>query len=560
MIACSNDNGVDNSQPTPEAPVPNKITLSQQVIEVGFDPDSYSIDVTSPCSWEAFGKSDWIEIETKQGDAGVAELFFNITTRNEELEKRMGSIIVTNSDYNLVAELYIIQESIEDTIICYTSIDDNVVTPYNLSAFGANIISNTYNNGIGVIAFDGKVTTIGDDAFSGCFSLTCITIPDSVTSIGDWAFCSCESLTDITIPSSVTKIGNRAFNYCHSLTEFNGKLASEDGRCLIIDGTLNAFAPAGLTEYTIPDSVTSIGNYAFSDCSSLTEITIPDSVTTIGLCAFSGCSSLTAFNGKFASKDGRCLIIDGTLNTFAPAGLTEYIISNSVTTIGEGAFYRCISLTSVTIPDSVTTIGEWAFYGCFSLTCITIPDNVTTIGMGAFNWCSSLTSVTIGESVTTIGEGAFSGCFSLTCITIPDNVTTIGEGAFYNCSSLTSVTIPDSVTEIGDYTFYWCSSLTSVAIGESVTTIGEGAFYGCSSLTSVTIPDSVTTIGNYAFEYCSSLTSVYCKATTPPAGGGDMFSYNASGRKIYVPMESVEAYKSASGWSYYKYDIVGYNF
>ncbi|MBO7311593.1 MAG: leucine-rich repeat domain-containing protein, partial [Alistipes sp.] len=148
----------------------------------------------------------------------------------------------------------------------------------------------------------------------------------------------------------------------------------------------------------------------------------------------------------------------------------------------------------------------------------------------------------------------------LTEYTIPDSVTTIGNYAFYDCDSLTSVTIPDSVTTIGYSAFADCSSLTSVTIPDSVTTIGYDAFYGCSSLTSVTIPDSVTEIGDSAFAYCDSLTSVYCKATTPPAGGSDMFYGNASGRKIYVPMDSVEAYKNAAGWKNYANDIIGYDF
>ena len=354
-------------------------------------------------------------------------------------------------------------------------------TPYNTDVFGANIVSNTFDaeKECWVIKFDGDVTTIGGYAFYNCSSLTSVTIPDSVTTIGVLAFWNCDSLTSVTIPDSITEIGVQAFEGCSSLTrvtipdsvttiggwafegcrsltsvaipdsvteigygvfaecsnlrEFNGKYASEDGRCLIIDGTLNSFAPAGLTEYVIPDSVTTIGYYAFSGCSSLTSVTIPDSVTTIenyafyycssltsvtipdsvttiGVGAFSGCSSLTKFNGKFASEDGRCLIIDGTLNSFAPAEFTEYTIPNSVTAIGDEAFSNCDSLTSVTIPNSVTTIGRDAFYNC-----------------------SSLTSVTIGDSVTTIGDLAFNSCSSLTSITIPDSVTTIGNWAFYNC-------------------------------------------------------------------------------------------------------------------------------
>ena len=199
-------------------------------------------------------------------------------------------------------------------------------------------------------------------------------------------------------------------------------------------------------------------------------------------------------------------------------GVIEF--DGDVTVIGQCGFYNCDSLTSVTIPDSVTKIGYWVFGSCSSLTSVTIPDSITTIGMAAFALCTSLTSVTI-----------------------PNSVTTIENYAFCDCSSLTSVTIPDSVTTIGGLAFANCSSLTSVTIGDSVTTIGEAAFYNC-----------------------SSFTSVYCKPTTTPSitvdhnGYWDAFDYNASGRKIYVPMESVEAYKSASGWSEYADAIVGYDF
>ena len=285
----------------------------------------------------------------------------------------------------------------------------------------------------------------------------------------------------------------------------------------------------GVIEFNAP--ITTIGDRAFDGCSRLTSVTIPNSVTEIGEGAFYECKSLTSVT-----------------------------IPDSVTTIGKGAFCACESLTSVTIPDSVTTIGNSAFACCSSLTSVTIPDSVTTIGEGAFAVCSSLTSVTIPDSVTSFGDGAFYDCSSLTSVTIPDSVTTIGDYAFSGCSSLRSVTIPDSVTTIGYVAFENCSSLTSVTIPDSVTTIGESAFRDCSSLTSVTIGDSVTEIGYKAFYDCSSLKSVYCKAVTPPAGGHYMFDGNASNRKIYVPMESVNKYKSAEGWSEYASYIVGYNF
>ena len=215
----------------------------------------------------------------------------------------------------------------------------------------------------------------------------------------------------------------------------------------------------------------------------------------------------------------------------------------------------------ITFDGDLTMTGDYAFNGCTSLTSVNIPDSVTTIGNYAFNGCTSLTSVNIPDSVTTIGNYAFAWCASLTSVTIPDSVATIEECAFISCSSLTNVTIPDSVTLIGSGVFSGCSSLTSVTIPDSVTTIGEDAFSYCSSLTSVTIPDSVTTIGNYAFRICHSLTSVYCKATTPPAlDGTEVFYSNGSGRKIYVPVGSVNAYKSAEYWSEYASAIVGYDF
>ena len=414
--------------------------------------------------------------------------------------------------------------------VWYTSTDGEIVTPNMSNVFGATIVSNTYEDGKGIITFDDTVTIIGDWAFSGCSSLTSVTIGDSVTTIGyaafgecygltsviigdsvtaigNYAFSSCRSLTSVTIPNSVTTIGEGAFDGCTSLKEFNGKFATDNGRCMVVDNTLIAYANKSGTEYTIPDSVTTIGGYAFAGCNNLTSVTIPDSVTTIGGGAFSGCSSLT----------------------------------------------------SVTIGDSVITIGHHTFEHCSNLTSITIPDSVTTIGNSAFFWCSSLTSVTIGDSVTTIGDGAFSYCSSLTSVTIPDSVTTIGGGAFRECYGLTSVTIPDSVITIGDYAFDHCSNLTSITIPDSVTTIGDGAFFGCSSLTSVTIPDSVTSIGRSAFRYCVNLTSVYCKATTPPTMGGSVFG-DTSLEAIYVPTASVNDYKTADGWCDYADVITGFNF
>ena len=413
-------------------------------------------------------------------------------------------------------------------------------TPNSTTAFGVNIVSNTYDAAkeCWIIKFDDDVTEIGYCAFYGCSSLTSVTIGDSVTTIGNYAFVYCDSLTCVTIGDSVTTIGDYAFYDCIDLTSVT------IGDSVTTIGHAAFYWCYSLTSGTIPDGVTTIGGSAFSGCSSLTSVTIPDSVTTIGEDAFADCSGLREFNGKFASEDGRCLIIDGVLNYFAPVGLTEYTIPNSVTTIGDCAFYGCESLTSVTIPDSVTSIGDYAFRYCSSLTSVTIGDSVTTIGEDAFFQCSSLREF----------NGKFASEDSR-CLIIDGTLNSFAR------AGLTEYTIPDSVTTIGGWAFAYCSSLTSVTIGDSVTTIGNGAFSGCSSLTSITIPDGVTTIGDWAFGYCGSLKSVYCKATTPPALGGiHVFDYNASGRKIYVPVGSVEAYKSSEYWSEYASAIVGYYF
>ena len=389
-----------------------------------------------------------------------------------------------------------------------------------------------------------KITDCNESA-SGALTIPSTIDGKKVTSIGKKAFEHCRKLTNITIPNSVTSIEEYAFDSCISLTNI-----------------------------TIPDSVTSIGIYAFYGCSSLTNITIPGNVTSIGSCAFWDCRSLTSINvsnnnKNYSSIDGILFNKDKTEIITYPANkegtsygipnsvtsigngafaycssLTNIIIPNSVTSVGYSAFENCDSLTSITIPDSVTSIGYSTFFGCSSLKSITIPDSVTSIGHHAFEVCSSLTNITIPDSVTSIGIYAFHDCSSLTSITIPEGVTSIGYSAFEDCNSLTSINvsdnnknyssidgvlfnkdkteiikypakkketsydIPNDVTYIGDYAFEDCSSLTNITIPNSVTRIRYNAFENCRNLTSITIPDTVTEIGSYAFYKCSSLTNI----------------------------------------------------
>ena len=295
---------------------------------------------------------------------------------------------------------------------------------------------------------------------------------------------------------SVTSIGDWAFENCTSLTSIT---IPDSVTCI----EWYAFQGCtSLTSITIPNSVTSIGDLAFDGCTSLTSITIPDSVTSIGKSAFYGCTSLTSI-----TIPNSVTSISGSAFSGC-SSLTSITIPNSVTWIGDWAFNGCTSLKSVTIPNGVMSIGEYAFRGCKSLTSITIPSTVTCIGDSAFEDCTSLTSITIPSSVTSIAARLFEDCTSLTSITIPNSVTSIGDDAFRGCTSFTSITIPNSVTSIDDWAFSGCTSLTSITIPDSVTEIGYSAFEGCTSLTSITIPNSLTSIGYGAFEGCTSLTSI----------------------------------------------------
>ncbi|MCI7429329.1 MAG: leucine-rich repeat domain-containing protein, partial [Bacteroidales bacterium] len=633
---------------------------------------------------------------------GVLMHYVNTTTSEELLEIYKGNLVevVVGSnaiyykfdDANLTATV---------TSEYYNEYTGDVVIPATVT-YGGNTYSVT---SIGDYAFRGcsgltsvtipnSVTSIGGWAFSDCSGLTSVTIPNSVTSIGEWAFKACsgltsvvwnaknadccyfapfydiafqitsftfgsevehiparlcygmENLTSVTIPNSVTSIGEEAFSGCSGLTSvvWNAKNCADfaqyydyssskyyygpfnDSASKITSFTFGSevehipaylcYGMENLTSVTIPNSVTSIGDFAFGDCSGLTSITIPNSVTSIGSSAFYNCSSLTSvvWNAKkFADFSSSEKAPFYNINS----QITSFTFGSEVEHIPARLCYGMENLTSVTIPNSVTSIGKEAFRGCSGLTSIVvesgnttydshngcnaiietatnalvvgcqstiIPNNVTSIGMYAFYGCSGLTSITIPNSVTSIGDYAFDGCSSLTktnytgdiagwCgihfgnysanptayshnlyindvevkdLVIPNSVTSIGEYAFSGCSGLTSITIPNSVTSIGFGAFEDCSGLTSVTIPNSVTSIGDEAFYYCDGLTSVTIGNSVTSIGDYAFVDCSSLTSVTIPNSVTSIGDG-AFS-GCSGLTSVTIGNSVT---SIGGWAFY---------
>ena len=421
-----------------------------------------------------------------------------------------------------------------------------------------------------------SVTSIGESAFERCSSLTEITIPDSVTSIGHYAFRGCTSLTSVVIPEGVTSIGESAFYNCSKLTS----ITIPEGVTSIGYG---AFSDCeSLTSVTIPNSVTSISHEAFYQCYHLTEIIIPNSVTTIGDRVFYNCTSLRSVTvGNGVTYIGEYVFSDCTslANVYCKATTPPYAgaRNNKWKAFDDNAEGRRIHVPSESV-EAYKTAQYWSDYADAIIDeeepgnkiYYTSSDNniVTPYATYAFGanivsntYENGLGVITFDSNVSLIATEAFYNCKKLTSITIPDSVTSIWQSAFDGCTSLVSVYLGNGVTSIGINAFYKCTSLTSITIPNSVTSIDRGAFYYCQSLTEITIPGGVTSIDSWAFNWCSKLTSVYCKATTPPTlSSSSMFDYNAEGRKIYVPMESVDAYKSAEYWSSYADVIEGYNF
>ena len=411
----------------------------------------------------------------------------------------------------------------------------SVVIPNSITSIGGAAFYGC--TGLTSVEIGNSVTSIGYTAFRGCTGLNSMEIPNSVTSIGDWAFYGCTGLTSVEIGNSVTSIGNYAFEGCSGLEQIvvdtgNTVYDSRNNCDAIIETATNTLI-AGCKNTVIPNSVTSIGNYAFRNCTGLTSVVIPNSVTSIGGSAFYGCT-----------------------------GLTSVEIPNSVTSIREWVFYGCTGLTSMTVHAEIPpTLGGDVFdgnmgipvyvpcgsmeayqnaegwsaftnYQCLDNTNILFADdnvkaicvdNWDTNGDGELSYAEAAAVTDLGfvfqynDQITSfdelqyfiglvsIGYGAFNDCNSLTSVVIPNSVILIEEDAFFYCSGLTSIEIPNSVTFIGSWAFCGCSSLSSIVIPNSVTDIENGAFSGCKGLISIEIPNSVAFIGNGVFRFCNSL-------------------------------------------------------
>lgn len=352
-------------------------------------------------------------------DFAVNKIYYSITSNssafrvmvaeNEDYENSYSGDIVIPSTVSYDGNEYSVT-SIGENAFSDCSEMTSITIPNSVTTIGASAFS---GSGLTSIVIPNSVTLIDFFTFSNCSELTSVTIPNSVTTIESSAF-DHSGLTSVTIPNSVTSLGQGAFSGCYALTSIdleagNTQFSALDGVLYNSNQTTIICFPAGKKEsFAIPNSVTSIAEYAFSGCEALTSVTLPTSVTSIGDYAFFNCSELSSI-----------------------------ALPNSVTSIGIEAFSGCAGLTSITLPNSITTIGESTFLNCTGLTSITLPNSITTIGNRAFNY-SGLVSITIPNSVTSIGFSAFSGS-ALTSVTIPESVSVINSYAFSDCTDLIEI-------------------------------------------------------------------------------------------------------------------------
>lgn len=363
----------------------------------------------------------------------------------------------------------------------------------------------------------------------------------------------------ITISGSYFREGNNVLAV--KVTNTGGDACMDCGLATIEDEagiqyigtTASKVTNPNLTEYAIREGTTHIKASLFSGRTDITSVTIPNSVISIGENAFQNCTGLPIENGiRYAD----CYAIEATDKT-----LTEYTLKDNVRFLGNELFKDCSLATTINIPSGVTTIGDNTFYGCTALASLNIPETVTSIGGNAFFDCTSLpieegiryadcyaievadktlSEYTLKDNTKFLGNSLFSNCTNMTSVNIPSTVIEIGNNAFDNCTSLTSVDIPSQVKTIGNYAFNGCHSLGTVNLPDSLVSIGNRAFYNCSSLKSVNIPNRVVAIDAYAFQNCSALDSIYFNAINCAFLPEEAF-YNCSNIRTVVIGDDVKS-------------------
>ena len=402
---------------------------------LSFDADAATKEITLTCvtpvtigSTAETATTFWFVTPPTIFENGITLVLTN--DRDEVFEKRTsGRLSISRNFLKKTTSLRVnTAPTQQNNEIRYISTDGSAITPYKIDVFGANIVSNEYVDGQGIITFDKDVTSIGNQAFYRCSSLSYITIPESVKKIGQEAFYSCSNLASIIIPDNVTAIENNTFTNCTSLSSI-----------------------------TIPKNITKIGNAAFSH-TSIRSLSIPPKVTSIGDYAFSSCEKIESIavdsgNPKFNSE-GNCNAIIETDSKVLVLGCKNTTIPEYVTSIGRGAFCGCTCLSSITIPESVVIIDEEAFAHCVSLSSIIIPDSVTSLGTSAFNECSGLKSVIIPEGVTSIGHMCFFMCSGLGEVRCMRETPPSGRSDMFGYSNC-PIFVPEGSVEAYQTKTYW---------------------------------------------------------------------------------------------------------
>ena len=578
--------------------------MKEFVFDSGFGVDTETIVIPGLTLYYIDGKADWTT-PTWNGYPTATWDGVNVPEPADEIA------------YPVEGGNLYFRKSTGEIFDCDTTVT-NADIPEKIVGVAVTSIGNSafyYCTDLTSVTIPSSVTSIGDSAFDSCSSLISIYIPDSVTSIGDWAFWGCSSLTTVTIPNSVTSIGRYAFSSCRSLMT----ITIPDGITQIADSVFSDCS--SLMSIEIPDSVTRIGAGAFKNCSSLTSVTIPEGVTSIFDYTFEGCSSLTTVT--IPSK-----VMNIGKRAFFLSGLTSVTLPKWVESVGNKAFSNCDGLTEINvaegnsvyssengvmfnkakttllaypagkteaeycIPDTVTSIGDSAFFGCNNMKSITLSDRIVKVDSSAFGECDGLLDITVCNLECEIAVGntlglpdlayvhgyagstaeSFANDYGYYFVDIENPVpqqmsgncgdavtwqydresrtlTISGSGAMDDYSEyqneqsvippwchvkmtsngvkwvkrkfyIQSLVVEPGVTYLGSYAFSNCMYLENVTISETVTCIGEAAFLGCNGLPAVTIPFGVTEIGKDAFAACWILSEVMLSDSVTSIGNG----------------------------------------
>ncbi|MEE1124632.1 MAG: leucine-rich repeat protein [Acutalibacteraceae bacterium] len=418
-----------------------------------------------------------------------------------------------------------------------------ITIPENVETISGNAFYNCY--ALSDIKFNNKLTKIENSAFANCDELTVVNIPDNVTNIGSGAFSSCNKLTTFNIGSGITNFQQNVINSTPALTSINVSgentaFASLDGVLFNKEMTKLICCPEAKSgEYKMPDTVVTVGTYAFEDCKALTAITMSKALTTIEDYGFIGCKALTSV--EFG--DNLKTISYQAFNNCS--ALTSVKLGINTETIGNYAFNSCTSIESVDFGKSLTSIGDYGFRGCNKLTAVVLPDTLTTIGYQGFYNCSSLKSVKLGSGLKTISGYAFEYCSSLESIEIPDSVTNISYDAFYYCSALKNIKIGRGVVSF-PYDLTGCTALESITVADENTTYASynGVLFNKDLTTLMkypaqkagdfVIPDTVNTISDYAFRDAKKLTSIKEYGNVFSVGGSSFYNIDKTIFKAYV--------------------------